>query len=305
MKKQGDFYLRLLRIGLGVLILFFLLARLAGKPRDYSLHPVIYCEVGDGIPVSGFVVREEQLLYGGGRTLRYLVPEGQRLSAGQCYGQNLCCVEEQIPVSELCVSRSGYFSASADGFEALLSPQSLTEMSVAEFGALQSIELLPPPSTGRLVIGQSWYFAATLPQSALRDREVGDQCYFRFDPLGQAPVSLRLFHISQEREGYCVAVFSSDRSLGSVLSLRRISGILEGETKKGLRVPKSALYHLDGETGVYVLVAQWAKWKEVNILADLGEDVLVEYCPDDLSCLRTEDEIIITNQEIENGKVIS
>ena len=305
MKKQGDFYLRLLSIGLGVLTVFFLLARLPWKQKAYSLHPVIYCEVGDGIPVSGFVVREEQLLYGGGTVLRYLVPEGQRLSAGQCYGQNLCCTQEQIPIRTLCVSRGGYFSASADGFEALLSLGRVQGMSVAEFGALQSIELLPPPSAGRLVLGHSWHFAAILPRSALGDREVGEECRFRFAPLGQDAVKLRLCHMSREQGGYCVAVFSSDRELGAVLSLRRLSGVLEGETKTGLRVPKSALYHLDGETGVYVLVAQRAKWKKVNILADLGEDVLVEYCPDDLSCLRREDELIITNQEIENGKVIS
>lgn len=305
MKKQGELYLKLLSIGLGVLTLLFLLARLPWKQRDYSLCPVIYCEVGDGISVSGFVVREEQVLHGGGGNIRYLVPEGQRLSAGQCYGKTLCCMEEQIPVTSLCVSRGGYFSATVDGFETLLSPQSLERMSVREFGTLQSIALSPSRATGRLVQGQTWYFAAILPQSALVDIEVGELRSFRFDLPGQASVKLRLTHLSQVQEGCCIAVFSSDRFLGEVLSLRRISGVIEGELRKGLRVPKTALYHLEGETGVYVLVAQRAKWKKVNILADLGEEVLVEYCPNDLSCLRTEDELIITNQEIENGKVIT
>ena len=51
-------------------------------------------------------------------------------------------------------------------------------------------------------------------------------------------------------------------------------------------------------------MGQRAKWKEITVLRDLGEDVLVAYSPQDLSALRPEDVLILTTQEIENGKVI-
>ena len=77
-----------------------------------------------------------------------------------------------------------------------------------------------------------------------------------------------------------------------------------GQRLRGLELPKEALYHIDGETGVYVLVGQRAKWKNIKILCILEQSVLAEYIPSDPAALQEEDVLIITTQEIENGKVI-
>lgn len=306
MKKQGAFYLKLLSISLAGLTVLFLLLRLCSGNRDYSLREVIYCEVGDGIPVSGFAVREEQLLLSREPFLRYTAGEGQWLSGGQCYAQSRCCEEGLQPIADLCVSRAGYFSVAADGFESLLSYEALQSLTVQEFARLQGIRLGPSgDAAGRLVYGQTWYFAALLPEAELKSYCVGQELNFRFDGVGQAPLELSLCHLSPPQEGYRLAVFSCSRGLLQVLSLRRLSGQIVTESLRGLQVPKEALYHYEGATGVYVLVGQRAKWKEVTILRDLGEAVLVAYTPADTDTLRTEDELIITTQEIENGKVIS
>ncbi|MBQ8586620.1 MAG: hypothetical protein IJ453_00865 [Oscillospiraceae bacterium] len=299
MKKQGALFFKLLRISLTVLLLLFLLLSFWEGGEDYSLREIMICEVGDGIPVSGFVVREERLLLAGETAPELTVREGQWLSSGQCYGIFRCCEADTHPVIPLCTAKSGYFSQSIDGFEGVLTYEAMQTMGVGDFQLLQCPE---PPSgaMGKLVSGQTWYFAALLPEGT--GYEVGEGLTLEFDMLGQLPMNL--CHLSPVAEGKQLAVFSCRREMGQILNCRRLSGEILGQRLRGLEVPKAALYHIDGETGVYVLLGQRAKWKEITILRDLGENVLAEYRVGEPNALQEEDVLIITTQEIENGKVI-
>ena len=110
MTKQGTVYLKLLRISLGVLLLLALILSVWEGEEDYSLREIMICEVGDGLSVSGFVVREEGLLFVGETVPELTVREGQWLSGGQCYGIFRCCEADTHPVIPVCTAKSGYFS---------------------------------------------------------------------------------------------------------------------------------------------------------------------------------------------------
>ena len=301
MKKQGAVYLKLLSISLAGLTLLFLLLRFCGGREDYRLQEVIYCEVGDGYPVSGFVVREEQLLLSSSKdSLRYTAAEGQWLRGGQSYALGSCCTASTAPAAVLCAGQSGYFSQNADGYTGLLSYEVLQRLSPRDFAALQLNQtLLPEEAVGKLVHGQVWYYAVLLPMGY---RE-GQAYRLTFSELGQT-ITMTLSHLSPAREGIQLGVFSCGQNMQEILSHRRLEAVIQGQQLSGLEVPKATLYHLEGETGVYVLVGQQAKWKTITILRDLGETVLAEYTPADLRSLRIEDVLILTTQEIENGKVI-
>ena len=63
MKKQGDVYLKITAILLAVLICVYALVSVFGHDgQTYSLETAVYCEVGDGVSVSGFVVRSESAI---------------------------------------------------------------------------------------------------------------------------------------------------------------------------------------------------------------------------------------------------
>lgn len=82
MKKQGSVTLRL---GLGVLGMCLLLQALNWLFRSEGpvTQPATFCEAGDGISVTGFVVREEQVLPSLGPNGFYAQEEGQWVGAGQ------------------------------------------------------------------------------------------------------------------------------------------------------------------------------------------------------------------------------
>lgn len=98
MKKQGEFYLKLISILLAVLLAVFVLCSIFLRSgEDYTTLAPVYCEVGDGLTVSGFVVRSEELLVSSRPYPVAALSEGQRVGSAQtvAYG---CATEETARV---------------------------------------------------------------------------------------------------------------------------------------------------------------------------------------------------------------
>lgn len=84
MKKQGDVYLKITAILLAVLICVYALVSVFGHDgQTYSLETAVYCEVGDGVSVSGFVVRSESAIVTDQTIVVDELSEGARVGAGQ------------------------------------------------------------------------------------------------------------------------------------------------------------------------------------------------------------------------------
>lgn len=84
MKKQGDFYLRIISISLALVIAAYVLfSVLLNAGSSYSLEPALYCEAGDGVSVSGFVVRQELALTARSPLVVAECAEGEWVGGGQ------------------------------------------------------------------------------------------------------------------------------------------------------------------------------------------------------------------------------
>lgn len=69
-------------------------------------------------------------------------------------------------------------------------------------------------------------------------------------------------------------------------------------------MPKQALYMVDGQAGVYVLEGARARWKPVEILYAYGDGYVVELDQSSTGNLWPGDDIILTSDDIEDGKVM-
>ena len=67
--------------------------------------------------------------------------------------------------TELTASSSGYFSEVVDGYESILTPSSLDEMTVEQFDktVAQQPSAENSNSLGKIVKGFNWYLAAKIP----------------------------------------------------------------------------------------------------------------------------------------------
>lgn len=84
MKKQGSLFLRIISILLGVFLLVYLVSSLFVRDEvPHTIETVLYCEVGDGDTVSGFVVRGEKVITSDAPIVVCDLMEGERVGGGQ------------------------------------------------------------------------------------------------------------------------------------------------------------------------------------------------------------------------------
>ena len=206
--------------------------------------------------------------------------------------------------SAILAGKAGTFSAAVDGYESVLTPERLMEMTVAEFESVQPDET-DANAIGRLVTSATWYYACVVPASELSGVEEGDRATLTFARDYYQPVTMRVARLGGNEAGSRLLVLSSDRALQNVTLLRQQSAEIVFTSYSGLRVPKSAVCVENGQTGVYILEGTLAKWKPITILHDTGESYVVTLDTSSTNNLWPGDELIINAKNLYDGKVVN
>ena len=403
MKKQGSFYLKIISILLAVIMVVYLVSSMLMEDGvKHTLEPALYCEVGDGDTVSGFVVRDEKILVSSAPIVVCELTEGQRvggsqrvatgydtdtarkgremlfslqrqreqlaLAALETDGKNSDVLDTQIShlivaisaqtarqrldaartftgeLQPLVLRRSvtgddaeelrnrisrideriallttktatgataitaeepGYFSMVVDGYENLLNPKDLETMSLTDLHSISKESRKSPENAiGRLIVGQKWYFVTEVDAARREQCREGDRLTVNFAGQGLQKLRMRVERIGEEEDGHGILVLSCKEQMQRVTSLRDQTAEVIFESLEGIRIPKKALYFVDGLAGVYVLEAGRAEWKTVDRLLEYGDYYLLEWDDSDTDNLWPNDQIIITNENIRDGTVI-
>ena len=212
--------------------------------------------------------------------------------------------QEQAVFGEILADKPGYFSSSTDGYEAVLTTEFLQTV---EPGGLESVTPaeVPRGTVGKLVVSPRWYYVTEVDAAEIENKRVGNTVQISFVYDLNQNLTMRIERISPSHGGRSILVLSSEDYIKDAIAMRSQSAQLIFADRTGLRVPKAAIYVNDeGETGVYVLVGAEARWKSVEVIYDLGENYIVRLDKTDTKNLWPEDEIILTSQELYNGKVI-
>ena len=224
---------------------------------------------------------------------------------------------------------SGLFSGRADGLETVLTPAVLERITPAELNALPAATEVDG-AIGKLITGDTWYFAAAVkPETANRLR-VGDTITVAFSRDYTGEAAMRVDRIGPESDGSCVLILSADRGLKEITLLREQTVDLIFKRYTGIRIPKQSLHmetvtFIDPETkteattqvlGVYTVTGAQAQFKPVNIVREGSDYYLVATAADSdyfrnfssgearLRTLRSGDEIIVTASDLYDGKVV-
>lgn len=202
---------------------------------------------------------------------------------------------------------SGFFSTEVDGYENILNSQSILEMSLTQFDGLKdSCEQVSQRQIGKLVTDIGWYYITSIEAGAMDDYIKGDtlSVHFSHDFYGDARMTI--MRIGEIEDGRQLLVLKTNDYIQDAVSLREQSADIIFGYKDGLRVPKSALY-VDEEThrtGVYVLEGAEAEWKSVTPIYYGEDSVIVKLDQSSTDNLWPGDEIIVTQDDIFDGKVM-
>ena len=206
---------------------------------------------------------------------------------------------------------AGTYSAVADGYENVLTPAAVENMTVAQYDALTPETV--SSTVGRLIAGETWRFVTTLRASDAARLQKGQAVSLRASTGVDFDLDVTVERIGREENGRVVVVLLAQSHLAYVTLLREQNVELILARYEGLRIPKNALrVDEDGSSGVYCRVGLRAYRKPVEVLWQ-GEDyclvkpVAIDTTSEStrqLYTLRAGDEVIISANDLYDGKVV-
>ena len=230
-------------------------------------------------------------------------------------------------IRRLTAPESGLYSAVVDGYETVLTPENLETMTPGALARLQPDEaVLAEANVGKLVLGDDWYYVATMEEGEAALLAESSSLKLRFSKGVSQDLDVELLSVSQPESGRVTAVFHGDTFLSELTLLRQQSAKIIRRTTEGIRVPIEAVRireqtvtDEDGnettvsETGVYCVVGVEARFKPVEVLYSGEEFALVRSTLDaaeevtesqEQIRIRAGDEVIITAYDLYDGKVL-
>lgn len=200
-------------------------------------------------------------------------------------------------------TRSGTYSAVVDGYEAVLTPETIKTMTVAQFQSIAADSTVTS-RVGKLIYGDRWYFVTLMREEDAK--ALGSSTTLRFAKGLDTPFSVEVDSVGEAENGRCVVVFSTSKYLSEVTLLREQSADVIRASYEGLRVPRNAVrVDESGQSGVYCLIGVAAKFKPVEVCYT-GEDFcLIRGTSDeDSRQLRVGDQVIVSASELYDGKIV-
>lgn len=283
--------------------------RAASALDDYSQLEEQVMSVKSGVLQRGYT-------YGDGLTAADLAArlQDQRAQRAALSGRAASAT------TKVAAGKSGVFSSQVDGYEDVLTPETVFRLTPASLdGLLAGGGAASAGGMGKLITEQRWYFAAALPAETAQRLREGGTALLRFTGDFTQDVDMRVEQIGPAEQGRQAVVFSTDRYLARTTLLRSQTAELIFDSWSGLRVPKEALRmvkdtKLDEETGqtvetgsrlgVYVLLGGRAEFKEVAVVTEGSDYYVVRAVDAGSGALRAGDEVIIQGTGLYDGQLL-
>lgn len=214
--------------------------------------------------------------------------------------------------------RSGVFSSLVDGYESVLTPDSVFQLTPSSLRELMAGSGTAGGGVGKLITSSRWYFVATLSEDVTARLREGGTAKLRFTGDFSQDVDMRVDRIGPAEDGKSVVVFSSDRYLARTTLLRRQTAELIFDSWSGLRVPKEAVRMVtvtyedkttsqtveENRLGVYALVGGRVEFKRVEVVTEGGGYYVVRAASSGSAALRAGDEIIVRGTGLYDGQLL-
>lgn len=213
---------------------------------------------------------------------------------------------------------SGLYSAEVDGYETVLTPDCLEELTPSNLSAIQP-DAAAHSGMGKLILGDTWYYVASMSTKEAKNLQKAGSLALHFTKSIERSLDVTLQSIGPEENGRSVVVFQGRTYLSELTLLRQQSAKVVTRTIQGIRIPKEALraekvtVDEDGArtttegTGVYCIVGMEACFKPVEVLYNGDGFLLVRANgPENREKLRLRpgDEVIMTAVDLYDGKVM-
>lgn len=218
---------------------------------------------------------------------------------------------------------SGYFVASADGYENVFDYDKVTELTVEDLSAEHKPQAVSEGTIGKIVSGLNWYVVCKLSaDEALTLSHSNQSIYLTFPNTTCTDIPATLVALNQtSKQSDAVAVFRCNYMNTPISHLRNERVQISVNAYSGIRISKEALHddyiEITGDDnstvskekvqGVYVLHGNELEFKEVSILFAGPDFLILDENPDSATLVSGEtvklnDEIVVKGEDLYDGK---
>lgn len=208
------------------------------------------------------------------------------------------------PKDYIKAANSGYFIDTVDGYETLLTVDSIETLTPEQLDSLKAAQVANT-SIGKLVSDYKWYIAAAVSVTQSLSYKEGDHVtvYTNVKTNPSLNVTVEQINISPSSDR-AVIVMSCQEMSSALASMRNGAMTLVSGSYKGLKISEKALRVVDGQTGVYVLSGMELRFVPVNVLYNDGEKIICELENKTSGVLKLYDEVVVKGKNLYDGKVV-
>ena len=201
----------------------------------------------------------------------------------------------------------GYFARMTDGYEAVLTPNSINTMTVEQLRTFSREKVVFDNSNlGKIVTDHHWYYAAVLPAADAEKFILGDTVYLNFNMynITQIPFTVKEVRTDESDPDHCMVLLSTSHMVPELLMVRNPSVQIDFTSYTGLRVPAKAKRYEGQQVGVYVQDGDVVRFKTINIIYENSEFILCGANPDLERPLEIYDQVIVEGTDLSDGKPV-
>lgn len=205
--------------------------------------------------------------------------------------------------SYITAESSGIFASSTDGFENI-SYESIQNLTPSALQGCFSTPKKADNAFGKLITGNTWYFAAIMDSAAAGNLEIGKTAEIEFTKNYTNTLHMTVDSISNPEDGKCTVIFSCDSALTDICNVRELSGEVIFSSQTGILAPKDSVYtDNDGLLYIYLLMGLQAQRVDIEIVCEYN-DYYYLISPAQGEILNEGAEIIIRGKNLFDGKVV-
>jgi hypothetical protein len=224
--------------------------------------------------------------------------------------------------------RSAYFVSFCDGYESVLTPDKLDELTIADLISIEDRKSEDPKIIGKLVDGYGWYLAGVIDNTR-KEYAIGDSVKIRFDSSSDMFDAVIHDVRNEGNPAKSIIILKCDQFNYELVQHRvekcELIKLVKGKSVfHGLKVPRKAIRFMDpkdetsdgnegkdeepastgsditeaaanykGIKGVYILKGEQITFKKIDVIYEGSDYILSEVHDDDSSYLALYDDILI------------
>ena len=208
--------------------------------------------------------------------------------------------------SNITAPRAGTYSAVCDGYESVLTPAGLGDLTPGALDKLAAGE--NNANVGKLIYGNTWYYAAAVTQEEAQRIAGCGNVSLRLTKGITDDIAATVHSVGPAEDGRCVVVLACREYLAETTQLRHQTAQIVLHSYTGLRLPSVCLRQQeDGTLGVYCAQGSFSRFKPVDMVYQ-GDDYVLVSVPqntDGLDTLRPGDEVIMTGVTLDGSQILT